>query len=421
MIVTIITYTSIYLGIVATTFYILSFLINKDNKKPLFTDKELPFLTIIIPAYNEEKSIKRTIETALASDYPKNKFEIIVVDDGSKDNTLKIARSMQNKFVKVFTKVNGGKASALNLAISKARGEVIITMDADTFIEKNSAIEMIRYFKDREVMSVTPSIILHEPKGILQRVQQMEYVLGIFLRKVFASLNSIHVTPGAFSAYRKSFFDKYGGYIGMESGNLTEDLEMALRIQSHGYKIENSVNSAVYTVAPNKFKALTVQRRRWYMGLLKNMWTYKRLFGPKYGDLGMVLLPLAWISIFFSVFALFYLGYSIVAQGLQEFALLNSVNFDLSYRYGLLFNPAMWQEVTSRNLFVIFSRPQIIFLVFFVFLTAFYLIYASKKIGRIKGAWLSLPLFYIFFAVFFAFWWAVSIVYSIFNIKGKWR
>ncbi len=421
MIVTIITYTSIYLGIVATTFYILAFLLNKDKKKPLYTDKELPSLTIIIPAYNEEKSIKRTIQTAWESDYPKDRFEIIVVNDGSKDQTLEIAKTMRNRWIKVFDKPNGGKASALNLAIQHAKGDFVITMDADTFIEKNSAKEMIRYFKDQEVMSVTPSIILHEPRGILQRVQQMEYVLGIFLRKVFASLNSIHVTPGAFSAYRKSFFDKYGGYIGMESGNLTEDLEMALRIQSHGYRIENSVNSAVYTVAPNKFRALLVQRKRWYMGLMKNMWAYKRLFGPKYGDLGMVLLPLAWISIFFSVFALFYLAYTLVSQGLRELAILNSLNFDLSARYLGTFNPIMWQEVTSRNLFVIFSKPHMIFLVFFVCLTAFYLIYASKKIGRIKGSLLSLPLFYIFFAVLFAFWWAVSIVYTVFNIKGKWR
>ena len=96
MIVTIITYTSIYLGIVATTFYILAYLSKKNQKKPLFTNKELPFLTIIIPAYNEEKSIKRTIQTALDSDYPKDRFEIIVVDDYSTDLTEQVVNRFTN-------------------------------------------------------------------------------------------------------------------------------------------------------------------------------------------------------------------------------------------------------------------------------------------------------------------------------------
>jgi len=419
MIATYITYASIYIGIVAATFYILAYIINKNKEKKLFTDKELPYLTIIIPAYNEEKSIKRTIETALASDYPK--FEIIVVNDGSKDKTLEIARTMESKFVRVFTKPNGGKASALNLAIAHARGEVIITMDADTFIEPNSAKEMIRYFKDKEVMSVTPSIVLHNPHGIWQLIQQMEYVLGIFLRKVFASLNSIHVTPGAFSAYRKEFFDKYGGYIGMEVGNLTEDLEMALRIQSHGYRIENSVDSAVYTVAPSTFRTLLVQRRRWYMGLLKNMWTYRRLFGPKYGDLGMVLLPLAWISIFFSVFALFYTTITTINKIFTEMSILSSIGFDLQSRYGFIFEPSLWYDAFSRSMFVVFSKPFMIFLLFFIGLMLVYIYYATKKVKKSTGLIAGLPLFFVLFAVLFAFWWTVSIIYTIFNRKAGWR
>lgn len=421
MIATYITYASIYIGLVATTFYILTYFYHRKNKKKLYSDDELPFLTIIIPAYNEEKSIKKTIETALASDYPKNKFEIIVVDDGSKDNTLQIAREMKSRLVRVLTKINGGKASALNLAISHAHGEVIITMDADTFIEPNSAIEMVRYFKDNQVMSVTPSIVLHNPRGMLQLIQQMEYILGVFLRRTFSFMNSIHVTPGAFSAYRKKFFDKYGGYIGMESGNLTEDLEMALRIQSHGYRIENSVNSAVYTVAPSKFRALLVQRRRWYMGLLKNMWNYKRLFSPKYGDLGIVLLPLAWISIFFSVFALFYTTIKTVNRIISEMTILNSINYNLVSRYGTIFDPSLWHDSFSRVIFSIFSKPFIIFLIFFIILMMFYIYYANKKVKKTTGLVAGLPLFFVLFAFLFAFWWTISIIYTIFNKGVKWR
>jgi len=111
--VIILIYVSIYLGLIATTFYIIGYNVDRHRKKPLYSDSELPKVSIIIPAYNEEKSIGRTIESILASDYPKNKFEVIVVDDGSKDNTLKIAKKYQSNLVKVYTKTNGGLRTLL--------------------------------------------------------------------------------------------------------------------------------------------------------------------------------------------------------------------------------------------------------------------------------------------------------------------
>src|SRR3989344_3496153 len=109
-------------------------------------------------------------------------------------------------------------------------------MDADTTVDPKSMKNMVRFFKGKNVMCVSPAIIIDKPRNILQRVQYMEYLLSLFLRKAFASLKSIYITPGAFSAYRKSFFDKFGLY---DVGNPTEDLEMALRIQYKGYYTEN--------------------------------------------------------------------------------------------------------------------------------------------------------------------------------------
>ena len=409
--ITIIIYLSIYIGLVATTFYILSFLADKKKKKEFLSDDELPFVSVIIPAYNEEESIKKTIEVILKSDYPKKLFEIIVVDDGSKDKTLEIAKKYEGEKIRVFHKENGGKGSALNLGIKKAKGEIIFTLDADTFASPESMKNMVRYFKNERVMSVTPAMVLDKPKTIWQRVQNIEYLTGLFLRKAFASLDAIYVAPGAFSAYRKIFFEKHGGY---DEGNITEDLEMALRIQSNGYLTDNCPDAPVYTVAPAKFFPLMIQRRRWYYGLIKNIWNYKHIFGRKYGDLGMFVLPIAGISIFFSIFVTVYLFIKTAFNIHSELLFLNSVNFD----FGSVINFNFY--VVERFLFLLFSNRIFIFILIFMSVLFFYLYYASKKVGRNSGLFINLLLFFFLFAFLFGFWWIVSIFYAIFYKKIKW-
>jgi len=411
--VEIVIYTSIYIGLIATTFYVLSFISYREGKELLFEDNELPKVSVLIPIYNEEGSVKKTLDSILITDYPKNKFEIIVIDDGSTDNSLKIAKTFEKKGVKIFAKkVNGGKGSALNYGLKKCKGEVFISMDADTMIEPQTVKNMIRYFKDKEVMSVTPAITTYKPTGILQRVQHAEYLLGLFLRKAFASVNAIHITPGAFSAYRKSFTDKYGGY---DEDNITEDLELSMRIQYHNYKIENSPIAPAYTIPPRRFSHLLKQRRRWYVGLMRNMWKFKKMFGSKYGDLGLFVLPVAWIMIFFSVFSLTCLFFKTLFNVKKEILFLNSVSFDFVNVYD--FNLYFFETVFFR----LFSNPIIIFFLFFVAIFGFYLHYASKKLGKQVGLVINLPLFFIFFALLFGFWWVISIIYVVLNRKVSWK
>jgi cellulose synthase/poly-beta-1,6-N-acetylglucosamine synthase-like glycosyltransferase len=402
-------YLSIYIGLIATTFYILSFAAGRKRKRRKYTDDELPFVSVLIPAYNEEKSIARTIKSILKSDYPK--FEVIVIDDGSKDKTYKIAKKFHSGKVRVYTKKNGGKGTALNLGIKKAKGKIIFTMDADTFVEPQSMKNMVRSFKEPKVMSVTPAMMIHKPKTILQRVQYIEYVLGLFLRKAFASLDAIYVAPGAFSAYRKSFFEKHGGY---EVGNITEDLEMALRIQSKGYLTENCPDAPVYTIAPARFKELLMQRRRWYFGLIKNTWAYRRIFGRKYGDLGMFVLPIAWISIFFAVLITSYLFIKTLFNVRSNLMFLYNVNFDFAsiMNFNLL--------TLERTIFLFFTNPVVIYILIFMVFLRFYMAYAAKKVGKISNKYFNLTLFFILFAVLFGFWWIVSIFYAIFYREIKW-
>ena len=411
--ITIVIYTSIYIGLVATAFYILTFIADIKRKREFFTEDELPKVSVIIPAYNEEKTIQLTIDSILKSDYPKNKLDILIVDDGSLDKTYERALEYENRGVRIFKQeVNGGKGKALNKGIKESRGDFIFTMDADTIVDKKSLKTMTRYFKNPEVMSVTPAMVTREAKTIMQRIQSVEYLTGLFLRKTFAALNAIHITPGAFSAYRKSFFEKHGGY---DEDNITEDLEVALRIQYHKYTIENAPEAPAYTIPPADFNSLLKQRRRWYAGLIKNTWNYKTLFGKEYGDMGMFVLPIAWIGIFFAVFLTIYYTVEITHNLILEILFYNSINFDVFNQ--IEFNVYLFERI----FFQVFTTPAIWFILIFLIMIFFYLRYATKKIGKTESLYLNVPIFMALFAILFGIWWVVSVFYVVFNREVSWK
>ncbi len=272
MIKTFLFYFSMFVGIFILIFYIISYRKRIHNEK-IIDKNELPFVTVIVPAWNEEKGIGPTIESLKELTYPRDKLEILVVDDGSTDKTYEIASKYEDDLVKVFKKEeNGGKFTALNYGIGRAKGEIIISSDADRLnVSKNSLMDMVQPFKDKKVMCVAPSMAVNDSKNILVKVQQIEYLLGIFLRNALASVDAMSVTPGAFSAYRKSFFEKYGGF---KKAHLTEDMEMCMRIQYNNYKVASVPEAIVLTEAPNKFIPLLKQRRRWYVGQFKNLFDY---------------------------------------------------------------------------------------------------------------------------------------------------
>ena len=263
--------------------------------------KRYPVVTVIVPVWNEEKTLGGTIESLLALDYPKDKLDIVIVDDGSTDNTKQVANSYKKyPEVRVFSKTNGGKHTAVNLGITKAKGEFIGCLDADSFVDKNALARIIRCFEDPKVMAVTPAIKVHTPENMLQKLQSVEYNMGIFLRKVYGSMNAIHVAPGPFSIFRTEVFDKLGGYV---KAHNTEDMEFAMRMHKNHYPIANVYDSYVYTVTPKTLKGLYKQRLRWVYGFLENARDYKiMIFNKNYGNLGMFTLPAAIISIFVALF-----------------------------------------------------------------------------------------------------------------------
>ena len=265
--------------------------------------KSFPKVSVIIPAYNEEKKIAECIESLLNMDYQKNKLEIIVVDDGSTDGTAKVAAGFEPRGIVLVKKKNGGKGSALNAGLAKASGEFVACMDADSITEKDTLKKLLSGFSDEKVAAVTPAMKVYRPKNLLQRLQGMEYVLAILLRKLMSDIDTMQVTPGPFSVYRKSILDEIGHF---DEKSLVEDTEIAYRIHYHKYKIKNVADAYVYTYCPQTLGSLKNQRIRWYRGLYRTLVQYKEMIlNPRYGNFSMFHLPTMTLSVVLMFLALF--------------------------------------------------------------------------------------------------------------------
>ena len=403
----ILVYVTSYFGLFTASFFILTLFENKhklSSPEPTF----FPTVTICVPAYNEEKTLAKTVESLLNMNYPKDKLKIYVVNDGSKDRTLEIAKQFEKYGVKVIDKKNSGKADSLNTIIKMCDTEFFGALDADSFADENSIRRMIGFFADPSVMAVTPSMMVYNPKGILQKVQHIEFLFGIFLRKVFSYLGSIHVTPGPLSIFRKSFFDKHGGYV---LNNLTEDIEVALRIQSLGYNIENSLDAYVYTVAFNKFKPLFNQRKRWYTGFLQNVHKYKSLFSLKHGNLGLIVLPSSFVSIVLVIISLGYVFYNLIIKGIvKNYLNLKAINFE----FWTLFNNIKFD-------FFYFNITSLFFISIASLFISISLIYIAKRLAkREKGIALSYVYFALTYWFLYGIWWIASGFAILTNKKQKW-
>ncbi|MEK6823215.1 MAG: glycosyltransferase family 2 protein, partial [Nanoarchaeota archaeon] len=157
----------------------------------------LPKVSVIIPAYNEEDCIRDTMESVLALEYPADKLQVIVVNDGSKDRTeeeaKKVIAAHPASDILYIAKQNGGKGTALNMGIAQASGEFIATMDSDSGVEPAALRKMLPYFADDTIVAVVPSMKVREPKTWLQRVQWYEYVVNIFYKELMGRLDCLHV------------------------------------------------------------------------------------------------------------------------------------------------------------------------------------------------------------------------------------
>jgi len=305
--------TVIYLVYIFIAFYFLFLfvLIYFQNKKYIFycpePDKNYS-LSIIIPCYNEGETIERTVKSVLDGGYT-NLKKIIVVDDCSKDNSYEIIKSLAKKYPKVIAvqtpKNTGNAAGSKNYGAKFANTELIGFTDGDSFIEKGAIGKTVGFFNDEKVGSVTSSVLVYNKNNFLEKVQSVEYKVIKFSRKLLEFIDSIYVTPGPLGVFRRSAFDKIGGF---DEKNLTEDIEITWHLQAEGYKVKMAVPARVYTVAPSKFKDWLKQRNRWNIGGLQTIGKYNKDWFKK-GMLGNFILPFfvfSWVIGFFGLFVFVY-------------------------------------------------------------------------------------------------------------------
>ncbi len=254
-----------------------------------------PWVTIIVPAYNEEINAVRTIESLLQQDYPN--LQVIFVDDGSKDSTYQtVSRAFNNNpDVVVYTKPNGGKASALNFGVEKSEKEYVICIDADTQLKPDAVSELMKKFflakkEDGEVGAVAGNVKVGNEINMITRWQSIEYITSQnFDRRAFDLLNCITVVPGAIGAFKKEAIIKAGGFT---TDTLAEDCDLTMRLHRKGYMVRNCNEAISYTEAPETMKQFMKQRFRWSFGVMQCFWKHRdAVFNPKYKNFGMVALP----------------------------------------------------------------------------------------------------------------------------------
>ncbi len=324
-------------------FWYLVFVTRPSPKRRKLT--QFPLVTIAIPAWNEEKVIIPTIESVLKLDYPKEKVEIIVVNDGSTDNTKEIVQNFidkgNHKNINLINKINGKKASAINAALTFAKGEYFVVFDADSEIDSNALKELLPHFdREEEVAAVLPWMkVKHLGKDMstLQKMQHYEYILNAFYKELMGRLDSIGVIPGPFSVYKTSILRKIGGFD--TAHNLTEDHEITLRIHKYNYKIIQTKDAFVHTIVPKNIKSLMKQRNRWYKGNFINMIRYRFFtLNPKYGDYGLMKLIYSFAGIAVTLILLTTFIYSFIKPWVNRIFNWSLIDFDIWHMFKNLFS-----------------------------------------------------------------------------------
>ncbi len=412
LIATTILYIFLFLSVYVQVFFFITFL---ENRKKIIIRKgdtklsHYPKVTVTVPCWNEEKTVYKTVRSLLDLNYPKDKLQIFLIDDGSTDKTFDvISRFEKYSNVKVFKKENGGKYTALNFGLANSDTEFFGCLDADSFADRESLVRIMSYFeKDSTVMAVAPSVVVYNNNNFLQSAQRAEYYMGVYFKKMLDFLGAIDVTPGPLTIFRRKVFNDLGVYT---HGHSTEDMEIAYRMQKNHYKIEHCNDAFVYTNTPETIKKLYRQRVRWIFGFMNNTLDYKGVFfKEEYGNFSLFTLP----TRVFAVVAVGYLSsrvlYNIGNFIYSKFLVIKTLGLNLRAG-GIVFDPFF----INIQAFLVFT------------IITYLLIFFSMLFGRrmAEGKWALSPGMIYYFAVFgiiSPFWLLKAAYNTILKRKPSWR
>ena len=404
-------YVLIFIAIYVQVFFLFTFLKNKKHmsvveKLPI---KRYPSIGILVSCWNEEKSISKTILSLLDLDYPKDKLFIYVIDDGSTDDTFNIAKEfLKFSQVQVLKKENGGKHSALNFALERANTELVCSIDADTIIKKDALLEVVRFFeKKRDLSAVGCTVLIENPKTMVQKAQSIEYQMFSFSKKMLGIMDAILVAPGAFSVFKTDVLKKIGGWT---QGHSLEDLELTFRLHRNGYKSNHCHTAIAYTKSPSTLKKLFRQRLRWGYGFLKNTHDYKEfVFDSKLGDFGLFTIPMSIFSYISLVFIFSYSWYRMGYFIYDKIVALNIIGWRHLFGGNISIN---WFYINTQTISVL-SLLLVLSIIVTIFL--------GRNISGVKGKLHHIGFYFLIYS-FFQPLWVIRSIYNYLFVKAiAWR
>jgi cellulose synthase/poly-beta-1,6-N-acetylglucosamine synthase-like glycosyltransferase len=293
-----------------------------------------PLVSVIVPAWNEEVGLVQTVKTILSSTYTNT--EVIVVNDGSTDKSDFLMRTFDFEYkqqtasdkdaieLRYYYKPNGGKGSALNFGIKRSRGDIIISTDADCALAPTALEEFVSYFRDPEVMAAVGNVKIGNTNTVLGTLQYLEFLFSFYFKKTDSLLNTIYIIGGAAGAFRREVFQTVGLY---SDKNITEDIDLSVRIQEAGMKIVYAERAVIYTEGASTLSGLMAQRLRWKRGRFQTFSEHAGLFfsrDPRHNKfLTWFVLPFALfgdVQLFFEILFLGFLYfYSVLTHDFSSF------------------------------------------------------------------------------------------------------
>ncbi len=405
------TYAITFLALYVQVFLFVTYLerrndVKREERAPI-EPTFYPTVAIVVPCWNEGTTVHGTMESLLALEYPKDKLQIIAVDDGSTDNTWEeMLKYKDHPQVQILQKENGGKHTAVNYGIENTTTDFVSCLDADSFVAPSALRRIISMFEHMpHLMAVAPSIIIHRPRAFIQHIQKVEYNMGIYVKKMLAYLNAIHVTPGPFSVFRRDVFQKLGGF---RKAHNTEDMEIAYRMQEAHMQIGHCHTAHIFTVAPPTIPKLFTQRVRWIYGFIQNTLDYRHLvFRKSYGNFSFFTLPSGIVSITATVYIFFTIFYNIIVWIIGKIAQLRTIGF-----HGNLSINLDWFYINTQTiLFVTVALYSIIVIATIL----------GSRIAHERMNPFYLLCYILVYSVVAPFWLMKAVWSSLTKHKPKWR
>ena len=348
---------------------------------------QLPPVSILIPAYNEGEVMERALTSMMQIDYPE--YEVLVIDDGSTDDTLLLAAEWEGQRgpaeFRVITKSNGGKASALNAGIAYSKHPLIFCMDADSSLEPQTLLRAARHFADPAVGAVAGNVKVENRGRIITRLQALEYIEGLNMpRRAQGFVAAVNIVPGPVGMFRREALEEVGGY---DTDTFAEDADLTLKMMAAGWRVEYEDTAVAWSEAPEKWIDLVQQRYRWTRGILQALRKRKGIFLRPFPDfpLWVSTVQLAFEALvwpFMNVFAHLFFAIVAVLFGAGELILYWMILLTLLDLVAALITVSMERESLSLVPMALIYR-----FVFILFLDVVKMFATLEELFKLEMGW----------------------------------